>query len=238
MFFFEINCLALISFFIIICSSIKSAQLGFHVWLPDSMEAPVPASALIHSATLVSAGVFLILRVFPLLETTTILVFILGIWGSFTALYGGLVAAFQIDAKRLLAYSTISHCGFLMVLSSTGYINLVLIYLYVHGFFKAGLFLIVGNVIRFSKNMQDIRYMGGYSKYLPLDCLLSIICAFNLGGLPFSLGGVIKHLLVSILDTTSFVGLLILINCILAAVTGIFYMYRLIFYIYFDIKKS
>jgi NADH:ubiquinone oxidoreductase subunit 5 (subunit L)/multisubunit Na+/H+ antiporter MnhA subunit len=124
------------------------------------MEAPVPASALIHSATLVSAGIFLILRLYPLFECSSIFYLLTPCVGVFTAFFGGLVAFYQNDLKRILAYSTISHCGFLMFLVTLGNVEFILLYLYVHGFFKAIAFLAAGNIIRFSKNYQDVRRMG------------------------------------------------------------------------------
>jgi NADH:ubiquinone oxidoreductase subunit 5 (subunit L)/multisubunit Na+/H+ antiporter MnhA subunit len=149
------------------------------------MEAPVPASALIHSATLVSAGIFLILRLYPIFEHSTIFYLVTPIIGSITALYGGIVAYYQTDIKRILAYSTVSHCGFLMVLTVFGNIEYVLFYLYVHGFFKAIVFLCVGNIIRFCKNYQDIRRMGQLWCYLPFELSISILALINLSGLPF-----------------------------------------------------
>lgn len=111
-FYFSFNLIEIISFFFIGCAFIKSAQIGAHIWLPDSMEAPVPASALIHSATLVSAGIYLLLRLTPLFELSIYAYYIIPLVGAITALYGGLVSAFQSDTKKTLAYSTISHCGF------------------------------------------------------------------------------------------------------------------------------
>jgi NADH:ubiquinone oxidoreductase subunit 5 (subunit L)/multisubunit Na+/H+ antiporter MnhA subunit len=156
-----LNLIEFSTFFLLTAAFVKSAQFGFHIWLPDSMEAPVPASALIHSATLVSAGVFLILRLHPLLELSIIFTFAAPMVGSLTALVGGVGAIFQTDLKRILAYSTISHCGFLVFLGYFGYGDLILVYLYVHGFFKASVFLCAGNIIRLSKNYQDVRRMGG-----------------------------------------------------------------------------
>ena len=112
-----------------------------------------------------------------------------------------LIAAFQSDIKRILAYSTISHCGFLMLLCSYNVNEFVVLYLYVHGFFKATVFLSVGNVLRFSKNYQDFRRMGYFYKYLPFDCCLSFLCLANLAGLPFSLGFFIICLILSLCDT-------------------------------------
>jgi NADH:ubiquinone oxidoreductase subunit 5 (subunit L)/multisubunit Na+/H+ antiporter MnhA subunit len=124
------------------------------------MEAPVPASSLIHSATLVSAGIFLILRFFILFELSYFSYFFVIFFGSITAFLGGFVSLHQSDTKKILAYSTISHCGFLMVLSSSGLLEYTLLYLYIHGFFKAAVFMCVGNVNRFNKNIQDFKKMG------------------------------------------------------------------------------
>lgn len=126
------------------------------------MEAPVPASALIHSATLVSAGIFLLLRFSPFFELSYYSLIVISVIGSTTAFYGGLSSMLQSDTKKILAYSTISHCGFLMVVYTTGVLEYVLIYLYIHGFFKAAVFMCAGNVNRLSKNNQDFRKMGQY----------------------------------------------------------------------------
>jgi NADH-quinone oxidoreductase subunit L len=183
-----LNYIEVISVLFLICAFIKSAQFGAHIWLPDSMEAPVPASALIHSATLVSAGIYLLLRFTPMFELSEYSLSIVAIVGSITAFYGGFTSMFQSDAKRILAYSTISHCGFLMVIYSTGVIEYTILYLYVHGFFKAATFLCVGNIIRFSRNTQDFKRMGGYAKFLPADTILTFVCMMNLSGLPLTFG--------------------------------------------------
>lgn len=236
--FFDINVLEFISFFFLICAFIKSAQIGFHLWLPDSMEAPVPASALIHSATLVSAGIFLFLRFNTLFEYSPNILYIIGLFGSITSFYGGVSSMYQSDIKKILAYSTISHCGFLMVLVSFGVYEYVILYLYIHGFFKAVTFLSVGNIIRFTRNIQDFKRMGLFFKYLPFECLAIIVSLINLGGLPLSLGFYIKHLLFISMDLNNIYYYIIFINCTLGAITGLFYSFKLIYYIFFDIKKS
>ena len=236
--FFEISLIDLISIFFLGCAFIKSAQIGPHIWLPDSMEAPVPASALIHSATLVSAGIYLLLRFSPLFELSNVAFPIIGIVGSITAFYGGLVSMYQSDVKRILAYSTISHCGFLMVIYTTGIIEYVLIYLYIHGFFKASIFMSVGNVNRYSRNNQDFKKMGNYYRYLPFDCLMCFIGLINLSGLPFTLGFYTKHLLFVGMNTYMWLYYIILANCLLGAFTGIFYSYRLFYNVFFDFRKG
>lgn len=230
--------LDIISLLFISAAFVKSAQFGAHIWLPDSMEAPVPASALIHSATLVSAGIFLMLRLNKLFELSTLSFFLVSFVGALTAFVGGFVAAFQSDVKRTLAYSTISHCGFLMVISTFFLPEYTLVYLYVHGYFKAAVFLCVGNVIRFSRNYQDFRRMGSFYKYLPFECFASFICLLNLGGLPFTYGFFIKHYLFVTFNTLNVFWLFTFCNIFLASFTGIFYSYRLFYYVFFDFKKA
>lgn len=236
-FFLNIRVVELISFFFLTAAFIKSAQIGFHVWLPDSMEAPVPASALIHSATLVSAGIFLSLRLQPIFELSNFFHIVVPIVGSLTAFLGGFGAFFQTDLKRVLAYSTISHCGFLFFLTSFNCLEYTLIYLYIHGFFKASSFLCVGNIIRFSKNYQDVRRMGLYWKFLPLELYLIAFCLLNLSGLPFFFGFLIKHFLFLSIDFFFF-KVISFGFIFLAAFSGIFYSFKLFFYIFFDTKKA
>ena len=202
------------------------------------MEAPVPASALIHSATLVSAGIYLLLRLTSLFELSYYAYYVIPTIGAITAFYGGLVSAFQSDTKKTLAYSTISHCGFLMVSYSTGVLEYVILYLYVHGFFKAATFLCMGNVNRFNRNIQDFKRMGGFYKYLPFECFASFVCMINLSGLPLTLGFYIKHLLFIGLNESYYIYYIILSSLILGAIAGVFYSYRLFYSIFFDIKKG
>jgi NADH:ubiquinone oxidoreductase subunit 5 (subunit L)/multisubunit Na+/H+ antiporter MnhA subunit len=234
----DVSVIELISFFFISAAFIKSAQFGAHIWLPDSMEAPVPASALIHSATLVSAGVFLLLRLSPLFELSYYAYIVIPTIGAFTAFFGGLCAAYQSDIKRILAYSTISHCGFLMVCYSTYVPEYTILYLYIHGFFKAAVFLCAGNIIRFSRNYQDFRRMGGFWKYLPFECFASFVCLINLCGMPFSIGFYIKHLILIGVGVDYYFMNFILVNILGGALFGIFYSYKFFYYVFFDIRKA
>lgn len=202
------------------------------------MEAPVPASALIHSATLVSAGLFLLLRFNIMFELSNFTIYIIAIMSALTSFYGGLGAMFQSDIKRILAYSTISHCGFLIVSFFFFSMEVTFFYLYVHGFFKAGVFLCVGNIIRFSNNIQDFRRMGMFYKYLSSDCLFIIIGLFNLGGLPFSIGFYMKHELITIIQYNTLFSSFVLTLCIFGALTGLFYSYKLVDHVFFDVKKA
>ena len=233
-----INYLEFVGLMIIGAAFIKSAQFGGHAWLPDSMEAPVPASSLIHSATLVSAGVYLILRFNFIFDATQYSKLIIPVVGSLTAAYGGVGAAAQSDIKKTLAYSTISHCGFLMVLCATEMNEFTILYLYVHGFFKAGVFMCVGNVLRITRGYQDTRRMGGLLKYLPFEYFCATVGLLNLAGLPFTFGFFIKHLLLISLDTHLYIYLFVMFHCLVGAFSGLFYSYRIINYTFGDFKKG
>jgi len=213
----------------------KSAQIIAHLWLPDSMEAPVPASALIHSATLVSAGIYLLLRFTPLLTLYNFHEISL-IIGSITAAYGGIVSSSQTDMKKLLAYSTISHCGFLFVSIGTEVYSTAVVYLFLHGIFKALTFFCAGSFIRVSGS-QDTRFMGGLNRVMPVETTLLIICAFNLGGLPFSLGYLYKSMLTAsvLVATTNYICLSL---CTIGMLSGLVYTIRLVYYSAFDVPKD
>lgn len=236
--FLSISFIDALAFSLLGAAFIKSAQFGAHIWLPDSMEAPVPASALIHSATLVSAGIYLLLRFSPIFQISSNATTIIAIMGSLTAFYGGWVSAFQSDLKRILAYSTISHCGFLMVVFTSFVPEYTILYLYIHGFFKAAVFLSVGNVLRFNRNIQDFRRMGGLYKYLPFDSIACFLCLINLAGLPFTFGYFIKHLLFIGLNFNTFLYYLSWSFLSIGAVIGLFYSFRLYYYTFFDVKKG
>ena len=223
---------------VIICSFCKSAQFGFHFWLPDSMEAPVPASALIHSATLVSAGIYLLLRFNYLFLYSNWLYNVFLILTSFTAFFGAIVASFQTDVKKILAYSTISHCGFLMVSILSFNPTITLLYLFGHGFFKSLNFMCVGNLISYSNNYQDYRRMGGLYVYLVFEFFTLFICVLNLGSLPFFLNFFSKHFLLNYANLNSFIFNFITIILYFAAFFGIFYSIRLVYYTFLNFKKS
>ncbi len=233
-----VSYLEFVSIMLLGAAFIKSAQIGGHVWLPDSMEAPVPASSLIHSATLVSAGVYLILRFNFIFDCTQFSKFIIPVVGALTAAYGGVCAVAQSDIKKTLAYSTISHCGFLMVLCSTEMNEFTILYLYVHGFFKAGVFMCVGNVLRITRGYQDTRRMGGLLKYLPFEYFCASVGLFNLAGLPFTFGFFIKHLLLISLGNYIYLYYFVVFNCLIGAFAGLFYSYRLMTYTFVDFKKA
>lgn len=220
---------------LIVGSAFKSVQIFGHLWLPDSMEAPVPASALIHSATLVSAGIYLLCR-FHFLITIFHLVNILATIGAFTAAYGGIVAASQTDVKKLLAYSTMSHSGFLWFLAAIGQGYPIIIYLYLHGLFKAMTFFCAGSFIRIF-GTQDARMMGEGHINSKLDSFFLILCAGNLAGLPFTIGFINKYFFINMffshpINYFTFGLLFIALLC------SIIYFVRLVFFVVFDYNKT
>lgn len=170
----------------------KSGQVPLHTWLPDAMEGPTPVSALIHAATMVAAGVFLVARTHPLfaLGGETGIALSATAWiGAITALYAALVAMAQYDIKRILAYSTVSQLGFMMIALGTGGVAAAMFHLISHAFFKALLFLSAGSVIHGCDGEQDIRKMGGLRKAMPKTFLVYAIGMMALSGVPFITSG-------------------------------------------------
>jgi NADH-quinone oxidoreductase subunit L len=174
----------------------KSAQLPFAGWLTKAMVGPTPVSALIHAATMVAAGVYLLFRVSPFLHTDALLV--IAFVGAFTALYGGICALFQHDIKKVLAYSTISQLGYMVMGVGVGGEAASIFHLFTHAFFKAGLFLAAGVIIHFMHHAsktddQDMRNMGGLRKQLPWTFRSFLICSLALAGIPFFSGFMSKE---------------------------------------------
>ena len=183
------NCVALLIF----CGAAgKSGQFPLHVWLPDAMEGPTPVSALIHAATMVAAGVFLVARVFPIFsaagETSVALQTVTWI-GAFTALFAALIAVAQTDIKRILAYSTVSQLGFMMLALGVGSVTAAMVHLIAHAFFKALLFMGAGSVIHGVHEEQDIRNMGGIRKFMPVTFVTYSVGMMALCGVPFFFSG-------------------------------------------------
>ncbi len=166
----------------------KSAQFPLHVWLPDSMEGPTPISALIHAATMVTAGIFMVARMSPLFElSTTALSFVMVI-GGITALFMGILGLVQNDIKRVIAYSTLSQLGYMTVALGVSAYSVGIFHLMTHAFFKALLFLGAGSVIIAMHHEQDMRKMGGLKKYLPITYWTAVIGSIALCGFPFFSG--------------------------------------------------
>ncbi len=209
----------------------KSAQFPLHVWLPDSMEGPTPISALIHAATMVTAGIFMVSRMSPLFELSeTALSFVIVI-GAITALFMALVAIVQTDIKRVVAYSTLSQLGYMTVALGASAYSAAMFHLMTHAFFKAVLFLGAGSVIIAMHHQQDMRYMGGLRKYLPITYLTVLIGAIANAGLPPFAGFFSKDSIIEAVAHSHIPGAGFAYIAILAGVfIGGFYSFRLVFF--------
>jgi NADH-quinone oxidoreductase subunit L len=166
----------------------KSAQIFLHTWLPDAMEGPTPVSALIHAATMVTAGVFLVVRCSPIFEYSPLTLNMITVIGMTTAFFAATIALVQTDIKKIIAYSTCSQLGYMFFAAGVGAYNVAMFHLFTHAFFKALLFLCSGSVIHSFKNEQDINKMGGVYKKLPYTWILMIIGTLALTGFPFFSG--------------------------------------------------
>jgi NADH-quinone oxidoreductase subunit L len=211
----------------------KSAQFPLHVWLPDSMEGPTPISALIHAATMVTAGIFMVARMSPLYElSATALNFILVI-GAITALFMGFLGIIQNDIKRVVAYSTLSQLGYMTVALGASAYSVAVFHLMTHAFFKALLFLAAGSVIMGVHHNQDIRWMGGLRKYMPLTWITALLGSLALIGTPLFSGFYSKD---SIIETVHFSNLPASGFAYFAVLAGVFvtafYSFRMYFLVF------
>jgi len=181
----------------------KSAQVPLHVWLPDSMEGPTPISALIHAATMVTAGIFMVSRMSPLFELSVTTLNLILIVGSITALFMGFLGLVQNDIKRVVAYSTLSQLGYMTVALGASAYAAAMFHLFTHAFFKALLFLAAGAVIIMMHHEQDLRKMGGLFKYMPVTCLTCFIGTLALIGFPGTSGFFSKDLIIEAVHHSS-----------------------------------
>jgi len=190
------NAMTLICILLFIGAMGKSAQAPLHVWLPDSMEGPTPISALIHAATMVTAGIFMVARMSPLYELSTTALAVVLVIGAITAFFMGLLGIVQNDIKRVVAYSTLSQLGYMTVALGASAYGAAIFHLMTHAFFKALLFLAAGSVIIAMHHEQDIRKMGGIRKYMPITYWTSLIGSLALIGFPATAGFFSKDLLI------------------------------------------
>ena len=223
----------------------KSGQVPLHVWLPDAMEGPTPVSALIHAATMVAAGVFLIARIYPLMSaqvaahalTPTTALQVVTWVGAITALFGSIVAVAQFDIKRILAYSTISQLGYMMIGLGTGGVAVGMFHLITHAFFKALLFLGAGSVIHGCAGEQDIRHMGGLRKFMPITFLTYAAGMLALCGFPLFSGFWSKDEILFSAHTWSISHAPFYMGAFAALLTA-FYMTRQVCYVFFGSKRE
>jgi NADH-quinone oxidoreductase subunit L len=211
----------------------KSAQFPLHVWLPDSMEGPTPISALIHAATMVTAGIFMVARMSPLFELSeTALSFVMVI-GAITALFMGFLGIIQNDIKRVVAYSTLSQLGYMTVALGASAYSVAVFHLMTHAFFKALLFLAAGSVIIAMHHDQDIRNMGGLRKYMPITWITSLIGSLALIGTPFLSGFYSKDSIIEAVEYSHLAGSGFAYFAVLAGVfVTAFYSFRMYFLVF------
>ncbi len=224
------NTIDLICLLLFIGAMGKSAQIFLHTWLPDAMEGPTPVSALIHAATMVTAGVFLVVRCSPIFEYSDFALSIVTIVGLVTALFAASVALVQTDIKKIIAYSTCSQLGYMFFAAGVGAYNVAMFHLFTHAFFKALLFLGSGSVIHSFHNEQDINQMGGTWKKLPYTYILMIIGTLALTGFPFLSGFYSKDAIIEFAYLKgSDLGYLAAYTGIFTALLTSIYSWRLIF---------
>jgi NADH-quinone oxidoreductase subunit L len=207
----------------------KSAQLGLHTWLPDAMEGPTPVSALIHAATMVTAGVFLVARMSPVFEQAPIALAIVTIVGASTALFAATIGCVQNDIKRIIAYSTCSQLGYMFFAAGVGAYQGAIFHLFTHAFFKALLFLGAGSVIHAMSDEQDIRRMGGIWKKIPITYAVMWVGSLALAGVPYFAGYFSKDfVLEAAFAAHSGPGMYAFVCGMIAAFLTAFYSWRLI----------
>lgn len=211
----------------------KSAQFPLHVWLPDSMEGPTPISALIHAATMVTAGIFMVSRMSPLYEMSEVALSFVMIIGAITAFFMGLMGIIQNDIKRVVAYSTLSQLGYMTVALGASAYSVAVFHLMTHAFFKALLFLGAGSVIIGMHHDQDIRHMGGLRKYMPITWITSLIGSLALVGTPFFSGFYSKESIIEAVHHANVPGSGIAYWALLSGVfVTAFYSFRMYFLVF------
>ena len=228
------NIITVVCFFFIFGAIGKSAQLGFHTWLPDAMEGPTPVSSLLHAATMVTAGVFLIIRCNYFFENATHLLTIIAVFGGLTAFFSAFVAVFQWDLKKVIAYSTCSQLGYMFLACGFSYYSVALFHLFNHAFFKALLFLSAGSIIHALNDEQDMRRMGGLLNFLPFTFVCVLFGSMAIMGFPFLTGFYSKDLILELLLSSYLIDSLFFYNlAIAAAFLTAFYSFRLLIYVFF-----
>jgi len=225
----EVGLITLIAMLLFAGAVGKSAQIPLHVWLPDAMEGPTPVSALIHAATMVTAGVFMVARCSPLFNLSEVAMHVVAITGATTAVFAATIAIVQNDIKRIIAYSTISHLGLMFLACGVGAYGAGVFHLYTHAFFKALLFLCAGSVIH-ALHHNDIQRMGGLKKYMPITYITFFIAALSAAGIPglagfFSKDEILWYAYASDNPAGKFVWVL---GTVVAFLTP-FYLFRMIF---------
>jgi len=226
----EVHALSLICLLLFIGAMGKSAQIGLHVWLPDAMEGPTPVSALIHAATMVTAGIFMVVRLSPLFELAPSILALVAVIGALTAFMAGTIALAQNDIKRVIAYSTCSQLGYMFFAIGVSAYGAAIFHLMTHAFFKSLLFLGSGSVIHAMSDEQDMRKMGGIWRKIPLTYTVMWVGSLALVGIPFFAGYYSKDIIIeSAWGAHSLVGNFAYVIGVVVAFLTAFYSCRLLF---------
>ena len=229
--FININVLTFIIILLLLGAAAKSAQVGLHIWLPMAMEGPTPVSALIHAATMVTAGVYLLIRCSPLLEQSELALTVIMITGAITAFFAASIGLFQNDIKKVIAYSTMSQLGMMIVAVGLSQYNVALMHLVLHAMYKAGLFLAAGSVLHAMGDQQDFRRFGGLVKILPLTYTVILIASLSLAALPWLSGYYSKDLIIELAyGSYSSLGYLTYLLAVSAACFTMLYSVKLLYF--------
>ena len=222
----------LITMFLLVGAFAKSAQIPLHTWLADAMEGPTPVSALIHAATMVTAGVYLIARCHVLYELAPFTMYLIATVGAVTAIFAGSMAMVQYDIKRVIAYSTMSQLGFMFLAVGVGMYSIAMFHLMTHAFFKALLFLSAGSVIHGLNDEQDIRKMGGIRYSMPITHVTFLIGSLALAGFPLTSGFFSKEAIIINSYHADMGNIIFWAMAIIGAVMTGFYIFRVYFYVF------
>ncbi len=227
---YDVHLMTLIAL-LLFCGAIgKSAQMPLHVWLPDAMEGPTPVSALIHAATMVTAGVFLVARCSPIFNLSETALMVVALTGAITSLFAATIGLVQNDIKRIIAYSTISQLGYMFLACGVGAYTAGIFHLYTHAFFKALLFLCAGSVMHAMAGELDLQKMGGLKKYMPVTYWTMLLASLSIAGVPGLAGFFSKdEILWLAYSGPSPVGKFVWAIGTLVAFLTAFYSFRLIF---------
>ena len=237
----DVDALTLATFLLFIGAMGKSAQFLLHTWLPDAMEGPTPVSALIHAATMVTAGVFMVARLSPIFEYAPTTLEFVTLVGAVTAIFAATVGLVQNDIKRVIAYSTCSQLGYMFVAEGVGAYSIGVYHLFTHAFFKALLFLGAGSVIHAMHHEQDMRNMGGLRKDIPFTFAMMIIGTLALTGFPFTAGFYSKDAIIEAAYAASehhHIAMFAFVATVAAAGLTSFYSWRLVFMTFFGARKD
>ena len=222
--------LATVIALLLFCGAVgKSAQFPLHVWLPDAMEGPTPVSALIHAATMVTAGVFMISRCNPIFNLSHTAMDVVAITGAFTALFAATIALTQNDIKRVIAYSTVSQLGYMVLACGVGAYGAGVFHLFTHGFFKALLFLCAGSVMHAMSGELDIWKMGGLKKYMPVTYTTFLLASISISGIPPFAGFFSKDEILGMVYASGPLGKVLWVAGAFTAMLTAFYSFRVVF---------